>query len=115
MNSTPCAIDTRRKIAHGVIMARDDPMMRFRAPTELKEKIEESAAKTGRSLNAEIVQRLQASLSGRPILDVSESEGLDADERSLVRMWRAMNESERYALRVVAERLADKAAPSSAA
>ena len=39
----------------------------------------------------------------------------DADERSLVRMWRAMNEGERLALRAVAERLADKADPSGAA
>lgn len=36
----------------------------------------------------------------------------DADERSLLRMWRAMNEGERLALRAVAERLAEKADPS---
>lgn len=39
----------------------------------------------------------------------------DADERSLVRMWRAMNDAERAALRAVAERLADRADPTSAA
>ncbi|NSL91696.1 Arc family DNA-binding protein [Acetobacter syzygii] len=93
-------------------MARDDPMMRFRAPTELKARIEEAAAKNGRSLNAEIVQRLDASLSGRPILDVSESEGLDSDERSLVRLWRAINDTEQSALRTLVERLADKARSS---
>jgi len=39
----------------------------------------------------------------------------DADERSLLRMWRAMNDGERLALRAVAERLADKADPNNAA
>lgn len=42
-------------------MARDDPMMRFRAPQELKSKIEASATENGRSLNAEIVHRLELS------------------------------------------------------
>lgn len=70
--------------------------------------MEKSADSNHRSVNAEIVQRLDASLSGRPILDVPQSEGLDADERSLIRMWRAMNDAERFALRAVAERLADK-------
>lgn len=41
-------------------MARDDPMMRFRAPENLKREIEEAAARNGRSLNAEIVHRLEA-------------------------------------------------------
>lgn len=36
-------------------MARDDPMMRFRAPPDLKAWLEESAARNQRSLNAEIV------------------------------------------------------------
>ncbi|MCP1274814.1 Arc family DNA-binding protein [Gluconobacter albidus] len=44
-------------------MARDDPMMRFRAPKDLKSKIEESASQNGRSLNAEIVHRLEASFA----------------------------------------------------
>lgn len=39
----------------------------------------------------------------------------DADEMSLLRMWRAMNEPEKAALRSVAERLASKADPSNAA
>ena len=104
MHSTPCAIDTRRKIAHGVIMARDDPMMRFRAPTELKTRIEEAASKNGRSLNAEIVQRLDASLSGRPILGVPQSEGLDDDERALVALWRKMDEDQRRSWLLLLER-----------
>ncbi|ASC05168.1 Arc family DNA-binding protein [Acetobacter pasteurianus] len=96
-------------------MARTDPQLKLRLSPELKEKVEKSADSNHRSINAEIVQRLDASLSGRPILDVSESEGLDADERALVRMWRAMNEGERFALRVVAERLAEKSSSDGTA
>lgn len=77
-DSTPCAIDARRKIAHGVIMARDDPMMRFRAPADLKALIEEAAAKNGRSLNAEIVHRLERSLEDEAI----ESDSLDMTLRA---------------------------------
>lgn len=52
-------------------MARDDPMMRFRAPTELKTRIEEAASKNGRSLNAEIVHRLEESFEMMPAGGVS--------------------------------------------
>lgn len=51
-------------------MARDDPMMRFRAPTHLKERIEEAAAKNGRSLNSEIVQRLEESFEPSSIPEI---------------------------------------------
>lgn len=43
-------------------MSREDPQLRIRLPIELKEKIEDSAKANGRSMNAEIVQRLDASL-----------------------------------------------------
>ncbi|MDF7658309.1 Arc family DNA-binding protein [Erwiniaceae bacterium L1_54_6] len=42
-------------------MSREDPQFRIRLPAELKEKIEESAKDNNRSLNAEIVFRLDAS------------------------------------------------------
>ncbi|MEI7367175.1 Arc family DNA-binding protein [Pectobacterium sp. 1950-15] len=42
-------------------MSREDPQFRIRLPIELKEKIEESAKANSRSLNAEIVQRLDVS------------------------------------------------------
>ncbi|AYY47423.1 TPA: Arc family DNA-binding protein [Citrobacter freundii] len=40
-------------------MSREDPQLRIRLPIELKEKIEESAKANSRSMNAEIVQRLE--------------------------------------------------------
>ncbi len=42
-------------------MSREDPQLRIRLPVELKEKIEGSAKENNRSMNAEIVQRLDAS------------------------------------------------------
>jgi hypothetical protein len=40
-------------------MAKDDPHFRLRIPRELKEAIEEEAETNGRSINAEIVYRLE--------------------------------------------------------
>ena len=40
-------------------MARTDPQFNVRMPADLKEKIEDAAKKNGRSMNAEIVYRLQ--------------------------------------------------------
>ncbi|KAF3999586.1 Arc family DNA-binding protein [Glaciimonas immobilis] len=42
-------------------MARNDPQMNLRLPVELKEQIEDAAAKNNRTLTAEVVDRLQQS------------------------------------------------------
>ncbi|WP_312293241.1 Arc family DNA-binding protein [Atlantibacter hermannii] len=42
-------------------MSREDPQLRIRIPIELKEKIEDSAKANSRSMNAEIVHRLEGS------------------------------------------------------
>jgi predicted DNA-binding protein len=42
-------------------MSREDPQLRIRLPVELKEKVEETAKANGRSINAEIVHRLDVS------------------------------------------------------
>ncbi len=42
-------------------MAREDPHFRLRLPADLKARVEEAARASGRSINAEIVQRLEAS------------------------------------------------------
>jgi hypothetical protein len=44
-------------------MSREDPLMRFRAPPDLKKQIEDSAWMNRRSVNAEIVARLEASFA----------------------------------------------------
>ncbi|MBF0693384.1 Arc family DNA-binding protein [Providencia alcalifaciens] len=45
-------------------MSREDPQLRIRLPIELKEKIEVAAKENTRSMNAEIVQRLEISFLG---------------------------------------------------
>lgn len=45
-------------------MSRDIAPLGLRMPAELKTQIEQAAKRTGRSMNAEIVARLQSSLSG---------------------------------------------------
>lgn len=47
-------------------MSREDPQMKIRLPDELKREIEAAAQKSGRSMNAEIVARLQTSFEGTP-------------------------------------------------
>ena len=44
-------------------MSREDPQLKIRLPLELKEKITESAAEYGRSINSEVVTRLEESFN----------------------------------------------------
>ena len=44
-------------------MARTDPQINLRVPADLKKKIELIAVENGRSLNAEVVQRLEQSFT----------------------------------------------------
>ncbi|EME5683853.1 TPA: Arc family DNA-binding protein [Acinetobacter baumannii] len=44
-------------------MSRADPQINIRVPIELKKEIEHAAIENSRSLNAEVVYRLQESLS----------------------------------------------------
>ncbi|HCD3955212.1 TPA: Arc family DNA-binding protein [Enterobacter hormaechei] len=57
-------------------MSREDPQLRIRLPIELKEKIELSAKENNRSMNAEIVQRLERSY----LADLPEDEVLSAQD-----------------------------------
>lgn len=47
-------------------MARDDPTIYMRIPSDLKERLDEEALKSGRSLTAEVVGRLRGSLESSP-------------------------------------------------
>lgn len=57
-------------------MSREDPQLRIRLPIELKEKVEESAKSNGRSMNAEIIQRLEVSFLG----EIQEDEVISAKD-----------------------------------
>lgn len=47
-------------------MSREDPQMKIRLPADLKESIEFAAKASGRTLNSEVVARLQASFDAPP-------------------------------------------------
>ncbi|MBE5252905.1 Arc family DNA-binding protein [Mixta mediterraneensis] len=57
-------------------MSREDPQFRIRLPIELKEKVESAAKVNNRSLNAEIVFRLDASF----LNEIQEDEVISAQE-----------------------------------
>ena len=69
-------------------MARNDPQVNFRIPAELKEKLEESAKESGRSITSELVLRLEQSFAteeqARPFMladrDWLEEIGVSGDE-----------------------------------
>lgn len=69
-------------------MARNDPQVNFRIPAELKEKLEESAKESGRSITSELVLRLEQSFAteeqARPLIaadkDWLEEIGVSGDE-----------------------------------
>lgn len=58
-------------------MTREDPQMKLRLPPELKDRLTASAAFNNRSLNAEVVSRLQESFAvshaGNKVIKVDET------------------------------------------
>ncbi|MDT6941420.1 Arc family DNA-binding protein [Brucella pseudogrignonensis] len=68
-----------RILRHMCVMAKDDLLFRLRIPEEIKQQIEVAAAENCRSINAEIIHRLQTTLEFDE--DVG-SENTHADERS---------------------------------
>lgn len=61
-------------------MSREDPQLKIRLPLELKEKITQSAADYGRSINSEVVARLEQSFE--PEVKVSETLEFELMKRS---------------------------------
>ena len=61
-------------------MARRDPQINVRVPEELKDKLHQSAAESGRSVNSEIVTRLELSL----LSESSQSELPTAEQAKLL-------------------------------
>lgn len=51
-------------------MARTDPQFNIRMPEKLKEKIESAAAKSGRSMTAEVIHRLEHSFPSDETIDL---------------------------------------------
>lgn len=57
-------------------MSREDPQLRIRLPIELKERIEDAAKSNNRSMNAEIVKRLDTSF----LSEIKDDEVISAHE-----------------------------------
>lgn len=55
------ALSVNPIVGHMCVMARDDPHLRLRIPEALKDQIAASAVANNRSMNAEIVSRLERS------------------------------------------------------
>ncbi len=52
-------------------MSREDPQMKIRLPADLKDRIEAASKEAGRSMNAEIVTRLEGSFATTPLVSPS--------------------------------------------
>jgi hypothetical protein len=63
-------------VHHRDAMKQTDPQYKLRLPQQLKEQIESAASESGRSMNAEIVARLQESFTGEFNVQVETSEEL---------------------------------------
>ena len=57
-----------------MFMSREDPQLKIRLPLELKEKITQSAADHGRSINSEVVARLEQSFDEPMAFDPTNAE-----------------------------------------
>ncbi|KAA1013049.1 Arc family DNA-binding protein [Paraburkholderia panacisoli] len=62
-------------------MARSDPQVNIRMPQELKDRLEAATTETNRSLNGEILERLERSFDA-PTVEIGEA-SLDAIEARL--------------------------------
>jgi hypothetical protein len=47
-------------------MSREDPQMKIRLPVELKARVEDASSKNNRTMNAEIVDRLESTFAEKP-------------------------------------------------
>lgn len=82
-------------------MSREDHQMKIRLPEELKARIDASASEAGRSLNAEIVARLEQSYRG--------GQSAEAKFEKALLQQRLDSMRSRYAAeRIHVDRLADK-------
>lgn len=58
------SIVVKTTVVHDPLMSREDPQFKLRMPANLRDQAEMAARASGRSLNAELVARLEASFLG---------------------------------------------------
>ncbi|MCC4607153.1 Arc family DNA-binding protein [Xanthomonas campestris] len=73
-------------------MARNDPQVNIRLPAGLKAELDKAAEKAGRSLTAEIVQRLEESFQAKPLTVQSLMPVVSAAYRSALETQRALRD-----------------------
>ncbi|MCG4261354.1 Arc family DNA-binding protein [Acetobacter senegalensis] len=73
----------------------------IRLGESLLQTMREEAARHARSMNAEIVRRLEASLPSSHMPSIPETADITAEERALVRMWRALGSEEKRSVSVL--------------
>ncbi|MBV6816052.1 Arc family DNA-binding protein [Xanthomonas campestris pv. passiflorae] len=73
-------------------MARNDPQVNIRLPAALKAELDKAAEKAGRSLTAEIVQRLEDSFRAKPLTVQSLMPVVSAAYRSALETQRALRD-----------------------
>lgn len=66
---------------------QDDPHFRLRIPAAVKDAIADAAATNKRSINAEIVARLEQSLSGESLPAIVKQAVLEALSESKAKVW----------------------------
>ena len=80
------ALPVKPTVRHNLQMSREFPQMRLRMPPELRENIEAKSKTNGRSMNAEIVHRLESSFESMPdigtIISVEEARAIAEKSRS---------------------------------
>lgn len=62
-------------------MARSDPQLNIRMPSALKDRLEEAAKESGRSVTQELIYRLEQSLDDRPVQSQKDVYALSTIER----------------------------------
>lgn len=95
-----------RSSAAGEPRGRDVPPTGVRLPPDLRDRLTREAAINGRSLSAEIINRLQASMSGAPTSGRAAQEAaptysqpaLDDSQRLLLTLFSAMPPERQLAL-----------------
>ncbi len=78
-------IEVNTTVVHHAAMTRDDPQMKIRLPAVLKDRVVDAASANGRTMNAEIVLRLEQSFSGGDVRSV-----MTAIEQRLTALERAV-------------------------
>lgn len=71
-------------------MSREDPQMKIRLPADLKDQIEAASKQSGRSMNAEIVARLEGSFAPVPPAAVNPDTAMSALADRLEKQDRAI-------------------------